>query len=116
MDLSLRRQRLALLLVLSVLFIFNHFVYDLQPGPAPVVTSLSPSQEKTWETILEMTKLLFSLSTAIFGFVGIFAVLHLRNERRLNRSSVNSATLAFVFAAISIDFGYIFLEKWSETF
>lgn len=116
MDLSLRRQRLALLVVLSAVFIFNHFLYDLQPSPTPVVTSLSPSQEKTWETILEMTKLLFSLSTAMFGLVGVFAVLHIKNERRLSKPSINSATLAFAFAAISIDFGYIFLEKWAETF
>lgn len=116
MDLSLKRQRVALLLLLSSVFIFNHFFYDLQPGPTPVVTSLSPLQEKTWDTILEMTKLLFSLSTAIFGLVGIFAVLHIKNERRLSKPSINSATLAFAFAAISIDFGYIFLEKWAETF
>ncbi len=106
--------RLLLFAVLIAIFVYNHFFYDLQPAVAPERHTLDELEKKAIDTIFEMTKLLFSLATALFGLIGVFVFQHIKNEARLLKASQHKAVFAFVFEALSIDFGYVFMEKWVE--
>jgi hypothetical protein len=61
-----------------------------------------------------MTKLLISLATALFGLIGYFALENFKSVGKIERKYRLDLVLAFSFAALSIDFGYIFMEKWVE--
>lgn len=105
---------ISLFVSLAVIFIFNHFFYSPTPDPDRKRITLNDLEKQSLELLLEMTKLLFSLSTALFGLVGVFVLQARGNGRPLGRESYRNAVLAFGCAAVSIDFGYVFLEKWVE--
>lgn len=96
------------------IFLFNHFIYDLQPSPQLELKSLTDVQKESLSLLRETTQLLFSLATAAFGAIGVMT-LHITRTASSSPSSVRAnAIAAFVFAALSVDFGYVYIEKWAE--
>jgi len=103
-----------ILFVVAGIFIYNHFFFDPSAGESPILTELNDLQKETLSTLNEMTKLLISLSTALFGLIGYFALENFKSVGKIERKYRLDLVLAFCFAALSIDFGYIFMEKWVE--
>lgn len=104
----------AILTVVVVIFIYNHFFYDPTAEEAVRVTELNDLQKEVLSTLNEMTKLLISLATALFGLVGYFALENFKAVGKIDAKFRYDLTLSFCAAAISIDFGYVFMEKWVE--
>lgn len=104
---------LILFLVASV-FVYNHFFFNPAAEESLILEQLNDLQKETLSTLNEMTKLLISLSTALFGLIGYFALENFKSIGRIERTYRLDLVLAFSFAALAIDFGYIFMEKWVE--
>ena len=112
--LLLKLKFIALIVFLIILFIYNHFLYDPQPSPHPIISQLNDLQKQAISLLSEITKLLISLSTALFGAIGVFTLQYYKQDKKLPTRLRRDAILASIFAALSIDFGYIFMEKWVE--
>ena len=95
-------------------FFFNHFIYDISPSPAPISTVLNDLQKESLNIIKKITELLITLATIIFGAIGIFVFQSYKSNKQLPKGQKIIAVIAFSLAALSIDFGYIYLEKWVE--
>lgn len=104
---------IILFLAFGILF-FNHFVFSASAEESLVVTDLNELQKQSFNTLMEMTKLLISLSTALFGVIGYFALENYKTSGRINLKYRIDIVAAFCLSALSIDFGYIFMEKWVE--
>ena len=96
------------------ILIYNHFFFDLDAEESPVLVTLNDLQKEALSTINEMTKLLISLSTALFGLIGYFALENFKSVGKIENKFRIDLTLAFCSVALSIDFGYIFMEKLVE--
>ena len=109
-----RVSKAGLILFVVAVIVFNHFIYNPVAGPHPAKHTLNELEKQSLALLLEMTKLLFSLSTALFALIGFFVVTIGKDGGELETTSRRDAIVAFAFAALSIDFGYIFMEKWVE--
>lgn len=105
---------IIILFVSAAIFIFNHFLFNTSAGPSAILTELNDLQKETLSTLNEMTKLLISLATALFGLIGYFALENFKSVGKIESKYRLDFVLAFSLSAISIDFGYIFMEKWVE--
>lgn len=115
MKMFLSRSKYVILIsLLIIVFIYNHFIYNPQPAPYPILTQLNDLQKQSLITISELTKLLISLSTGLYAVIGIFVLQYYKADKILSTKLRDDTILAFTFAALSIDFGYIFMEKWVE--
>lgn len=103
-----------ILFIIGGIFIYNHFLFDPSAEEAPILTELNDLQKETLTTLNEMTKLLISLATALFGLIGYFALENFKSVGKIEMRYRLDLVLAFSCAALSIDFGYIFMEKWVE--
>jgi hypothetical protein len=103
-----------ILFVVFAIFIYNHFFFNPLAGESPILTELNDLQKETLTTLNEMDKLLISLSTALFGLIGYFALGNYTSHNKIEKKYRLDLVLAFCCAALSIDFGYIFMEKWVE--
>lgn len=103
-----------ILFIVGGIFVYNHFFFDPTAGESIILTELDDLQKETLSTLNEMTKLLISLSTALFGLIGYFALENFKSVGKIEKKFRLDLVLAFSFAALSIDFGYIFMEKWVE--
>jgi hypothetical protein len=104
----------GIMTAIGCIFIYNHFFFNPSAGEARILDQLNDLQQATLSTLNEMTKLLISLSTALFGLIGYFALENYKSLGRIERKYRIDLVLAFGFAALSIDFGYIFMDKWVE--
>jgi len=104
----------GILTIVAAIFIYNHFLFNPLVGEAPILVSLDDLQKETLSTLNEMTKLLISLSTALFGLIGYFAFENYKAAGQIERKYRTDLLLSFSAAAISIDFGYISMEKLVE--
>lgn len=102
-----------LLFVLGI-FVYNHFLFNPKIGESLIIDELDDLQKETLSTLNEMTKLLISLATALFGLIGYFALENFKSVGKIEQKFRLDLVLAFSFSALSIDFGYIFMEKWAE--
>lgn len=98
----------------ALIFVFNHFLFNPLAGEAPILTELDDLQKQTLSTLNDMSKLLISLSTALFGLVGYFAMENYKAAGTIERKFRIDLIAAFCATAISIDFGYIAMEKLVE--
>ena len=103
-----------ILFVVASIFIYNHFLFNPLATESPILTQLNDLQKEALSTQNEMTKLLISLSTALFGLIGYFALENFKSVGKIEKQHRLDLILAFSSAALSIDFGYIFMEKWVE--
>lgn len=112
----MKKDLLLYIILFSVggIFVYNHFFFDPTAGESIILTELDDLQKETLSTLNEMTKLLISLSTALFGLIGYFALENFKSVGKIEKKFRLDLVLAFSFAALSIDFGYIFMEKWVE--
>jgi hypothetical protein len=97
-----------------VIILYNHFLFTMPAEPSPIVTELNDLQKQAFSTLTDMTKLVISLSTALFGLIGYFALESFKAGRRMNDNYKLELVAAFSSAAVSIDFGYIYMDKWAE--
>ena len=104
----------CIIFIVACILVFNHFFYDPSAREAVILTELNDLQKETLSTIKEMTNLLISLSSALFGLIGYFAFENYKSKGIVEDSLRIDLTLAFCATVISIDFGYIFMEKWVE--
>ncbi|MFP9098024.1 hypothetical protein ACLI09_03125 [Flavobacterium sp. RHBU_24] len=104
----------VILLATALLFIYNHFIYDPIAGEGPELDALNDLQKQILATLSEMTKLLISLSTALFGLIGYFALENFKKVGKIELKFQADFVAAFCATAISLDFGYIFMEKLVE--
>ncbi len=104
----------GIMFTIGCVFIYNHFLFNPSAGESPILDHLNDLQKETLSTLNEMTKLLISLSTALFGLIGYFAFENFKSVGKIARKYRMDLVLAFGFAALSIDFGYIFMDKWVE--
>lgn len=104
----------GIMFTIGGVFIFNHFFFNPSAGESAILDHLNDLQKETLSTLNEMTKLLISLSTALFGLIGYFALENFKSVGKIERKYRIDLVLAFGFAALSIDFGYIFMDKWVE--
>lgn len=106
---------LSIILLLSLgIIIYNHFFFNLLANEGLIVTELNDLQKESFNTLMEMTKLLISLSTALFGLIGYFALENYKTTGRIEAKYQIEVVAGFCLSALSIDFGYIFMEKWVE--
>jgi hypothetical protein len=112
----MKKDFVVFVVLFSVLaiFIYNHFFFSPLAGENPILTVLNDLQKETLSTLNEMDKLLISLSTALFGLIGYFALENHKSVGKIDKQYRLDLVLAFCAAALSIDFGYIFMEKWVE--
>lgn len=105
-------------LILYVFFfavlIFNHFFYTPVADPGLIKESLNDLEKETIKTLNEMSKLIISIATALFGLIGFFAFESYKATGSMDARYKIDLIAAFGFAALSIDFGYIFMAKWTE--
>jgi hypothetical protein len=101
--------------ITAAVLIYNHFIFDADPGPTLRVTVLDDLQKQSLDVIKDLTQLLISVATALLGAVGVFVMQHYKDGRPLKPGQFPRAVTALSFAALSIDSGYIYLEKLAET-
>lgn len=104
---------LVIIFYLSVI-VFNHFFFSPTMGPAIVLNELNSFQTQTLSLLLEMSRLLITLSTALLGIIGLLFIEYYKAKNEFVRISGLEASIAVGMVLISIDFGYIFMEKWVE--
>jgi hypothetical protein len=100
--------------ILLVIVIYNHFLYDVRPRPQVIQSTLTDHQKESLRILGEMTKLLITMATAVFGVVAFFVTEQYRKGKSLSAPSWRDAVLAFASAGLSVDFGYVLMEKWVE--
>lgn len=105
-----------ILTLVGIIFIYNHFFFNPSAEEAPILSSLDDLQKQTLATLNEMTKLLISLSTALFGLIGYFALENYKTSGKVEKKYSIDLVVSFSATALSIDFGYIFMEKLVELF
>ncbi len=104
-----------ILFLALVIIVYNHFFFNPLAEEGLVVTELNDLEKESFNTLMEMTKLLISLSTALFGLIGYFALENYKTVGRIEKRYQIEIVTGFCLSALSIDFGYIFMEKWVET-
>lgn len=101
-------------IVTAIIFLVNHIFFMPLAEESIILTSLDNLQEQVLSTLNEMTQLLISLSTALFGFIGYFAFEKYKSSGKIEKEFRYDFFMSACAAAISIDFGYIFMEKLVE--
>ena len=96
------------------IIIYNHFIFNPSANEGLILTELNDLQKQSFNTLMEMTKLLISLSTALFGLIGYFALEHYKTSGKIEQKCQIDLIAGFCLSALSIDFGYVFMEKWVE--
>ncbi len=101
--------------VVSVgVIIYNHFFLELTAGPGIREYTLQDMHKEVIAHLREMTKLMISLALGIIGLLGYFSTRGGSASFALDQRTKIPLVLAFCMAMLSIDFGYIFMEKWVE--
>jgi hypothetical protein len=111
------KYKIKLTIILSValgILIYNHFFFSPVADEDMTIDKLNDLQKESFSTLIEMTKLLISLSTALFGLIGYFALENYKTTGKIELKYQMDIVVAFCFSALSIDFGYILMEKWVE--
>lgn len=99
--------------LLALVVVFNHFFFNPPPRPSAPIDDLSSLQRGALDGMQEMSKLLLTLSTALFGFIGL--VVFKQTGFELTNHRVKLQILLMVaFTVLSIDYGFILLEKLTE--
>lgn len=108
-----KRRATLIFTLLALVVVFNHFFFNPQPRPSPSISELSSLQKGALDGMQEMSKLLLTLSTALFGFIGL--VVFKQSGFELTNYRVKLHILLMVaFTVLSIDYGFILLEKLTE--
>lgn len=103
------------IIIVTGIFITNHLIFRSPIKPTIILDSLNELQKASHDTLTEMSKLLISLATALFGLLGFFALENYKaNGLKIDQKYLTDLVLAFLAAALSIDYGYVFMEKWVE--
>ena len=103
-----------ILILVGIIFIYNHFFFNPLADEAPILSELDDLQKQTLATLNDMSKLLISLSTALFGLIGYFALENYKSAGKVENKFRIDLVLSFSATALSLDFGYIFMEKLME--
>lgn len=107
-----RIEPVYLIPIISIIVILiNHVFFKPLAGESLILTSLNNLQEQILSTLNQMTQLLISLSTALFGFIGFFIFEKARATGKVEKKYRIDFFTSACAAALSIDCGYIFMEK-----
>lgn len=107
--------KVYVILIISLgILIYNHFFFNPVADEGLILTVLDDLQKQSFSTLMEMTNLLISLATALFGLIGYFALENFKVSSRIELKYQIDLVVGFCLSALSIDFGYIFMEKWVE--
>lgn len=101
-------------IVAIVLLVVNHAIYSPLAAEFPAKESLNVFEKESLSTIFGMTELLISLCTALFGGICYFMLEHYKIEKKINKGHRLHFVVAVCASILSIDCGYIFMEKMSE--
>lgn len=101
-------------LFVIIIICYNHFFYTGPAEPTLFIESLNNLQENALDKMSTMIELLISLSTAIFAVVGFFTTEKFKSIEKIGGKNLFFASCSISFAALSIDFGYIAMQKWVE--
>ena len=97
-----------------VIVIYNHFFLEIFAAPDLIKTQLNDLQKEIVSHTKEINNLLISLSTGIFVLIGYMSTSGGSGKFMVQRKSIIPLILCFCFSALSIDFGYIFMQKWIQ--
>ncbi len=108
-----QRRATLIFTLLAGVVLYNHFFFNPSPQPSVPMNELSGLQKGALDGIQAMSKLLLTLSTALFGFIGL--VVFKQSNFELSNYRVKLQILLMVaFTVLSIDYGFILLEKLTE--
>lgn len=105
----------AVIAAAAAVLLYNHFLYDADPGATPLRDVLNDTEKIALDMIKDLTQLLISIATALLGAVSVFVMQHYKDGRPLRPGQLPRAVAALSLAALSIDSGYIYMEKLAET-
>jgi hypothetical protein len=108
-----QRRATLIFTLLAGVVLYNHFFFNPSPQPSVPMDELSSLQKGALDGIQAMSKLLLTLSTALFGFIGL--VVFKQSNFELSNYRVKLQIILMVaFTVLSIDYGFILLEKLTE--
>ena len=106
----------TILYVLLIIVGWAIISYYFQPSPKPTIEiqQLNQLQEKSIEIIIEMNKLLISLSLLVIGGIGGFLLQKYQTLKIESLIQIVIVVLSMMFAVSSIYFGYVLYAKLVE--
>jgi hypothetical protein len=108
-----KRRATLIFTLLAGVVLYNHFFFNPSPEPSIPIEELNSLQKGALDGIQAMSKLLLTLSTALFGFIGL--VVFKQTGFELSNYRVKLQIILMVaFTVLSIDYGFILLEKLTE--
>lgn len=104
----------VIIIITFGILVFNHLFFEPFAEPSIIIEKLNDLQKEILKNLNDRTNLLISLSTAIFGLIGYFALESYKLNRKIDEKLKIDLILTLVLTILSIDFGYISMEKLIE--
>lgn len=96
--------------VIAALILLQQFYINPALYHSPVITSLSPLQDKQFQLFVEMNHLLVTLATLSVGAIGAF-IFNRYKSSKPSTYQIGLAVLSWVLAGLSLFSGYVAYEK-----
>lgn len=105
---------ISFFLLIVLAWIIAYVYFHPVPQPAVALESLNELQEKSIEIILEMNKLIISLSLLLIGGIGAFLLQKYQSVKIHSLAQRMTIVLSIISASLSIYFGYVLYFRMVE--